>query len=205
MKKRFYALCMIAAIVSFLGFVVENIWLAFTQGCINNRSMIFPFLVGYGIAIVLIYLILGTPNHPRLLGKKLALNSELKRILFYLGAVMICISLGEILLGTLVEKVCGFEWWNYTWIPLHITKYTSIPTSFAFGLIITTFMKFCFEPLMTYFEGWNETVLKVTAITLLVIMLGDFVYAAYTMVKEKGTVIRWQIIVNEVLYRRQHP
>ncbi len=205
MKKRFYALCMIAAIVSFLGFVVENIWLAFTQGCINNRSMIFPFLVGYGIAIVLIYLILGTPNHPRLLGKKLALNSELKRILFYLGAVMICVSLGEILLGTLVEKVCGFEWWNYTWIPLHITKYTSIPTSFAFGLIITTFMKFCFEPLMTYFEGWNETVLKVTAITLLVIMLGDFAYAAYTMFKKKGTVIRWQIIVNEMLYRRLHP
>lgn len=205
MKKRFYALCMIAAIVSFLGFVVENIWLAFTQGCINNRSMIFPFLVGYGIAIVLIYLILGTPNHPRLLEKKLALNSELKRILFYLGAVMICVSLGEILLGTLVEKVCGFEWWNYTWIPLHITKYTSIPTSFAFGLIITTFMKFCFEPLMTYFEGWNETVLKVTAITLLVIMLGDFAYAAYTMFKKKGTVIRWQIIVNEMLYRRLHP
>lgn len=205
MKKRFYALCMIAAIVSFLGFVVENIWLAFTQGCINNRSMIFPFLFGYGIAIALIYLILGTPNHPRLLGKKLALNSELKRILFYLGAVMICVSLGEILLGTLVEKVCGFEWWNYTRIPLHITKYTSIPTSLAFGLIITTFMKFFFEPLMTYFEGWNETVLKVTAITLLVIMLGDFVYAAYTMFKKKGTVIRWQIIVNEMLYRRLHP
>lgn len=205
MKKRFYALCMIAAIVSFLGFVVENIWLAFTQGCINNRSMIFPFLVGHGIAIVLIYLILGTPNHPRLLGKKLALNSELKRILFYLGAVMICVSLGEILLGTLVEKVCGFEWWNYTRIPLHITKYTSIPTSLAFGLIITTFMKFFFEPLMTYFEGWNETALKVAAITLLVIMLGDFVYAAYTMFKKKGTVIRWQIIVNEMLYRRLHP
>lgn len=205
MKKRFYALCMIAAIVSFLGFVVENIWLAFTQGCINNRSMIFPFLFGYGIAIVLIYLILGTPNHPRLLGKKLALNSELKRILFYLGAVMVCVSLGEILLGTLVEKVCGFEWWNYTRIPLHITKYTSIPTSLAFGLIITTFMKFFFEPLMTYFEGWNETVLKVTAITLLVIMLGDFAYAAYTMFKKKGTVIRWQIIVNEMLYRRLHP
>lgn len=192
MKKRCYALCMIVAIVSFLGFLVENIWCALTKGYVDNRSMFFPFLIGYGIAIILIYLIFGTPDHLRFLGYRFAIDSKMARILIYLGGVMICVSIGEILLGTLVEQVCGFQWWNYSKIPLHITQYTSIPTSFAFGAMITVFMNFCFEPLIAFFESWNDMVLKVTAITLMAIMVGDFLYAAYKMFQTKGTLIRWR-------------
>lgn len=202
MKKRCYALCMIVAVVSFLGFVVENIFMAVTAGCIDNRSMYFPFLIGYGIAILLIYLMLGTPDDLCILGHKLAIDSKIKRILIYLGGVMICVSLGEILVGMLVEKFCGFEWWNYTEIPLHITKYTSVPTSLAFGSLITTFMNFFFEPLMNYFMSWNDTVLRVTAIAFMVIMIVDFLYAAYQMFKTKWVLIRWRIIINEALFEK---
>ncbi len=202
MKKRRYALCMIIAVVSFLGFVVENLWGAITKGCIDNRSMYFPFLIGYGIAIVLIYLILGTPDELRFLGNKCTIESKWKRVLLYLGGVMVCISLGEILLGTLVEQVCEFQWWNYSKIPLHITQYTSVPTSFAFGTLITTFMNFFFEPLLSFFEGWNDTTLRVVATILMVIMIGDFCYAAYKMYKTKGTLIRWKILVGKRLISR---
>lgn len=199
---KFWALCMIVAVISFLGFVVENIWLAMTQGCMNNRSMTFPFLFGYGIAIILIYLILGTPKNLCVLGRKMESESRMKRILIYLGGVMICVSLGEILLGTLVEKVCDFVWWDYTNLPLNITKYTTIPTSFAFSSLITTFMNFFFEPLFDFFAGWNYTILKVTALTLMIIMVADFLYAAYQMFITQGTVIRWEIIINRWLYKK---
>ncbi|MBQ8626948.1 MAG: putative ABC transporter permease [Agathobacter sp.] len=197
MKKRTYALCMIVAIVSFLGFLVENIWCAFTKGYIDNRSMFFPFLIGYGIAIILIYLILGTPDDLRFFTHRFSIDSKIKRILIYLGGVMICVSIGEILLGTLVEHVCGFHWWNYNNIPLHITQYTSVPTSLAFGALITTFMKFFFEPLISFFEGWNDTVLKITATILMAMMIGDFLYAAYKMVKTQGTLIRWRLFLKK--------
>lgn len=193
MKKRTYALCMIVAIVSFLGFLVENIWCAFTKGYVDNRSMFFPFLIGYGIAIILIYLILGTPEELRFLNHHVHIESKMVRILLYLIGVMLCVSIGEILLGKLVEHVCGFQWWNYSKLPLHITQYTSIPTSFAFGALITTFMNFFFDPLIAFFERWNDTVLKVTATVLMVIMIGDFLYAAYKMVKTQGTLIRWRL------------
>ena len=39
MKYTYYQLGIMAAVVSFLGFVVENIWLAMTKGYINNRNM----------------------------------------------------------------------------------------------------------------------------------------------------------------------
>lgn len=201
-KVKIWALCMIAAVVSFLGFVVENLWMAVTQGCMNNRSMLFPFLLGYGIAILLIYLILGTPRELCILGKKIEVDGKMKRILIYLAGVMICVSLGEILLGTFVEKVCGFIWWDYTRLPLHITRYTSIPTSFGFGSLITLFMNFFFDPLLHFFESWNETALKYTALTLVVIMTGDFLYAAYRMFVTHGTVIRWEILINSRIHRK---
>ena len=51
------ALGMIVSVVSFLGFVVENIWLAAIKGYMDNRGMRFPFLIGYGVAVLTIYMI----------------------------------------------------------------------------------------------------------------------------------------------------
>ena len=149
------------------------------------------------IAIILIYLILGTPEELRFLKHRVHIESKMVRIVLYLIGVMLCVSIGEILLGKLVEHVCGFQWWNYSKLPLHITQYTSIPTSFAFGALITTFMNFFFEPLIAFFEGWNDTVLKVTATILMVIMVGDFLYAAYKMIKTQGPLIRWRLFLKK--------
>lgn len=32
--------------------------------------------------------------------------------------LVLCISIGEIVFGTAVEKLCGFQWWNYSRIPV---------------------------------------------------------------------------------------
>lgn len=42
--QKIYALCMIMVIISFLGFVVENIWIAGTKGFMDNRGIFLPFL-----------------------------------------------------------------------------------------------------------------------------------------------------------------
>lgn len=113
MKYEIYALGILVAVISFLGFVVENIWLAMTKGYINNRNMNAPFLLGYGLLIVVFYLILGTPNRmvlPLSLQKKLRKRG--KYILYFFCALLaVCIC--EIVLGGVVEKLCGIEYWNY--------------------------------------------------------------------------------------------
>ena len=58
------------------------------------------------------------------------------------------VSIGEILLGFFVEKTGHFYYWNYSSIPLHFTKYTSVPTSLGFALIITLFMNYAYVPLL---------------------------------------------------------
>jgi len=62
MKYTTAAYLLTVTIISFLGYCVENIWLAVTQQYINNRNMYLPFLLGYGLTVVGIYLIFGTPK-----------------------------------------------------------------------------------------------------------------------------------------------
>ena len=196
-------LCMIAAVISFLGFVVENVWLAATKGYMDNRSMCFPFLVGYGIAVILIYFIFGLPKKIWFFGKTLFIQSKLVKILIYFLGVMLCICIGEILLGKLVEKVCHFCWWNYSALPMHITQYTSIPTSSMFSSMITLFMAAFFEPLYNFFMSWNEATLSIVAITLGLLMLGDFAYNGFKMYKNRGMTLRWRIdMTDSWLYKK---
>lgn len=177
-SAEIFALCLIVTVVSFLGFVVENVWLALTKGFIDNRNMMLPFLLGYGIAIVLIYLMFGTPTQLRLFGCNIAIKNQYAKTLIYYFIVILCVSVGEIALGTLVEKAYGIIWWDYTRLPMHITKYTSVPTSMAFSLGITTFMKEFFTPLMNRFLEMDIVNLKFWAITFMTLLGVDFIVNA---------------------------
>lgn len=200
-----FALCMVVGVVSFLGFAVENIWLAVTKGYMDNRNMIFPFLIGYGIAIMLLYLILGTPHKLWLFGRIIRIEKRMTKVIFYFTGSMLCVSMGEVLLGKFVEKVCHFYWWDYSKLPFHITRYTSLPTSAMFSCLITLFMDKVFLPLFYCFQKWDYTILRNTAIVLVAIMVGDFVYNAYMMYREKAQITRWKIDTTESwLYRKIH-
>ncbi len=200
-----FALCLIITIVSFLGFVVENVWLAATKGFMDNRNMCLPFLLGYGLAMVAIYLMFGTPAAPRLFKKKLQIESAFLRALVYLLIVMACVSLGEVVLGTTVEKTCGIIWWDYSRLPLHITRYTSVPTSIGFALLITIFMRYFFEPLYKFFVEMDYKDLRVTACGFMTLMVVDFVHSAVRTYKERSLLQIWRIdTTNTRAYKYLH-
>lgn len=202
---EFFALCMIVTVISFLGFIVENIWLTATKGYIDNRSMCLPFLIGYGLAILAIYLLFGTPAELVFLGKKLKIKSTFAKLLIYFFAVMVCVSVGEIILGTIVEKTCHFCWWDYTRLPFHITRYTSIPTSMAFSFLITTFMRHFFNPLMDFFLRMEPDKLQILSLTFMTLMTVDFLYNAVRIFKKKELNHLWKIDTrNSLGYRLIH-
>ncbi|MGN1160007.1 MAG: putative ABC transporter permease [Lachnospiraceae bacterium] len=205
-KVELLALGMVIAVVSFLGFAVENLWLSLTKGYMDNRNMCFPFLIGYGLAVVAIYLLFGTPQNLLLCGRKLALRSQIGRKIIYVLLVMGCICIGEILLGTFVEKTCHFYWWDYSKLPLHITRYTTIPTSLGFSLMIAIFMDHAFEPLFKSFQTWNYETLRFTVSLLMAAMVWDFTYNAYRMYRDKRMITRWRVDTTRTKgYRLLHP
>lgn len=192
-KENIWALCMTAVVVSQIGFVVENLWLCITKGYMDNRNMCLPFLIGYGIAMIGVLLLLGTPQRPCFLGRELTVSSRRMRLLLYFLGAMVCICVGEIVLGKMVEHTCHFYWWDYSWIPLHITRYTPIPTSTLYSCAVTFFMDCVLEPLYMYFAGWDVGLLRIVSVVLILILAADFLYNAVLMYKKKGMVQRWRI------------
>lgn len=186
------SLIIMVAIISFLGYILENIWLAVTKGFIDNRNMHFPFLLGYGLLVVGIYLLIGTPQTIKSPKFIVPANSGPNKISLYFLISMVIISIGEVILGFTVEKFFGFEYWNYTDLPLHITKYTSIPTSIGFSFLLTFFMDKCFEPLLDLIDRIPLGTAKVIGILLGIIMVADFLISFKNMYVSHSLNVKWK-------------
>ncbi len=191
--NKLTALFLIIAIVSFLGFCVENIWLSITKGYMDNRNMRLPFLIGYGLAMVAIFGIFGTPQSPRFFHIPIAIQNTYLRTACYFCIACLCVMVREIALGTVVEKATGIVWWNYSRLPLHITKYTSIPTTLAFGTLITTFMGCFFSPLYAAFSHSDSKALMAVAFVLMALMVLDLIMSAIGMFKTGQLLKLWKI------------
>lgn len=107
MKYNIFVLGIMVAVISFLGFIVENVWLAITKGYINNRNMNAPFLLGYGLLVLFLFFVLGTPDNPArwMLLKKTQSRRIQYLVYFICSFVAVCI--GEIILGTVDYVLYG--------------------------------------------------------------------------------------------------
>lgn len=170
MKKNSIKTDMIMiVIISFIGYWFEDLWMLIRHGVLDNRNMYLPFLIGYGLAVVGIYYVIGTP-------KKILNRYELKtplNLIVYALIMMFIVSIGEVILGTTVENVLGYKYWDYSTIPLHITKYTSIPTSIGFGIVITLFMNYIYEPLRKKIDKVSYRIPMVVFIVLIIVFIID--------------------------------
>lgn len=174
-------------IVSFIGYCFEDIWMMVRHGVLDNRNMYLPFLLGYGVFIIALYYIFGTPNK---LFNKIELKRPVSTIIYYLLCVIL-VSIGELLLGLFVEKTGGFSYWDYSSIPLHITKYTSIPTSLGFAAIITVFMDFVFLPLRDKISKVVDKIPMILVILIAIILVVDFTASFKNMYTNDGKNTLW--------------
>ena len=161
--------------------------------------MIFPFLLGYGLSIFAFYSLFGTPVEPLYFKEKIHFKTQWGSTLYCFLIAFLGVSIGEILVGYATEWLCGIIWWNYTAIPLHLTRYTSVPTSLGFALLITIFMKYCFTPLMNAFSKIHPKVLSSVAVALIIILSIDTLNSAIYMFRMNNTLHLWRIEVKEIL------
>ena len=183
---------MMITIMSFLGFCIEDTWMLVRYSYIDNRNMYLPFLLGYGLLMNGLYYVVGTPDnifggssHP--LKYEYPLNC-----IVYFFICMAVVSVGEIILGTFVEKTGGFEYWNYSAIPLHITKYTSVPTSAGFALIMTLFMHYMYVPLRASVHKAAAGIPTPYIIMLAAVLFIDFFSSFTNMYQNHGSNSLWK-------------
>ena len=176
-------------IISFLGFILEEIWIMFRYSTLDNRNMFFPFLLGYGLFIVVLYYVVGVP-------KKIFNKYKFDKPVNFLVYMLICfvlVSVGEIALGLFVEKTGHFYYWNYSSIPLHFTKYTSVPTSLGFALIITLFMNYAYTPLLKKIRKNDKKISIIFILVIIGILVLDFNFSFKRMYENHGKNDLWKI------------
>ena len=190
-RERVFPICYMIVAVSFFGFVLENLWLLVTRGVMDNRNMRVPFLLGYGLGVAALYLVFGTPRNIRVM-RGGALPLGVAYLMYFLFST-VAVTASELVLGLSVERLLGFVYWDYTRIPLNITKYSSLPTSIGFGILITFFMDRCFEPMIARFSRMEGRRSLVVSLVLLTLLTADMLWGYYTMYRLGGLNILWQI------------
>ena len=185
--------CWLICGVSLLGFIVENIWNIATSGQIDNRNMNLPFILGYGLAILGIYLFFGTPEDDNGILKFINTDNIILQYLRYSAVVTLFICINEIVIGEAVEHLSEIHYWDFSDVPLHITPYTSILTASGYSIIITLFMSFCFDKIMSWLAHFNGRGYQITGIILIILLLIDFTVSFETMITENTYNLLWSI------------
>lgn len=180
-----------------LGFWVENLFRLATKGILDSRHQFFPFLFAYGLAIFVLYAIFGTPQRMRFFGVRLfaaqTKANAARRALVYFLLLFFSIFFGEMGFGLLCERVSGVHFWDYSDIPLHVTRYTSVPTCLLFSAGILLLMRFVFEPLMRQLSRIPLSAARPISIVLCTLIFADFLVMSVCLYAFKMLPEYWSI------------
>lgn len=193
-KKQLIALSTVVLFISFLGYILECSYLGIRHHFMDNRGMVFPFLIGYGLSFAFVYVLLGLPSDPYFLCRPYK-SKKYANLRYYLSLILI-ISVGEYMVGYTVQKLTGLMWWDYTHIPLHFGHFTSIPTSAGFALVAFLVMKYAFSPICNVAYKLYDKNRHHIIIILMVLITIDFLFSAYYLFTHGHTFQLWHANVD---------
>ena len=185
--------CWMIILISFVGFLVENIWNVLTSGQIDNRNMHLPFILGYGLAILGVYLLFGLPTDNKGLISLTNSSNTIFQYTTYVLLVTVFICISEIIIGYGVQYFSGVYYWDFSDVPLHITRYTSILTSVAYSITITLFMNYLFDSIMTWFSRFDDKAYKYVGIILIILLTIDLLVSFGAMIANNNHNLIWCI------------
>lgn len=136
---QFVHLYFIGIIVALIGWLAENSARAVTQGIIDSRFHVLPFISPYALIPFAFEIGLGDPNSLRFFGHKLFKKETTKTKIFSNIFSFLFISFlvffGELAVGNLTELFTGVKLWNYSNMPLHVTQYAGLIPSLGYGVM----------------------------------------------------------------------
>lgn len=93
----------------------------------------------------------------------------------YFAVIFVFILGGEIAVGTIYEEFAGVILWDYSNIPTHITRYTSIITTLLYGGGVYLLMAFAFKPMMRLIMKMGTKAATIVDCTLGIAIVLDFI------------------------------
>lgn len=135
-----------------LGWIAENTVKIISQGMLDCRFHLLPFISPYALIPFAFQILLGDPDNLAVFGHKLFKNESVKSkiasnvicLLLICGAVFV----GELAIGSMWEALFGVQLWNYSNLPLQINQYAGLFPALGYGGGAYLIFKFIFKPLL---------------------------------------------------------
>ncbi len=187
----------IMIIFAFIGWFAENCIRMVSRHTFDSRHQLLPFLFAYAIAVFAVYLALGTPQKMRIFNKRIftkdtVANKILSHLTYFL-VLSTFVFFGEMVVGTFYESVTGVVLWDYSETPLHVTKYTGLPSALGFGGGMYLIMAFLFKPLMNWISKMSWKSAATLDIVLGSLIVIDFFIMVITVFATGAAPEYWSI------------
>lgn len=134
----YYEICMYFLLYSFLGWVIEVIYHAVTQGKIVNRGFLNgPVCPVYGFGMLVVFMLGNAVSS----GTNAASGaSQLSPLLLFLFGMLLATGV-ELAAGWLLDRLFHTRWWDYSDKPLNLHGYICLEFSIIWGLAIVAVVK----------------------------------------------------------------
>ncbi len=141
-------LILFGGIVAIFGWITENLIRLVKAGFIDSRFHVLPMIPAYGLIVFAFHIILRDANdvhifRKRLFNKKSNANKFASNMISYI-IIALAVFLGELIVGNLWYALFGVMLWDYSALPLNVTRFTSIVSTLLFATIAFLFFKFAF-------------------------------------------------------------
>ncbi len=162
---------LIFLMVSCLGWIMETLACAIQFGQYLDRGFLhLPFCTIYGVCILAIDLLMGTPGEGGIL-LRWCQKRGLRYVLYTLLAMLIPTA-AELVTGVTFEKVFGVRLWDYTWHRFDYLGYVSLEMALVWGVGVWAIMGLVYprlEKLVARIPArWAKTVTTVTLLAIAV-------------------------------------
>ncbi len=183
-------------IYSLIGWMIEVVFHAVTQGKIVNRGFLNgPICPVYGSGVLMVLIVLFLIGS--ILGIKTSVEVSHPMILFAIGIVFA--SLIEFLAGFILDKLFHARWWDYSDRKFNINGYICLEFSIIWGLAIAFVLRVIQPGIENIIDMIPHMLGDILLIIIYMIFVADIVITVLTVLKMNKQLERMEDIQKSIL------
>lgn len=171
-KANLSTLVLAGIIMSHVGWLYEVCLFIIMYGGYRDRGFLtLPLCPIYGITLIVIYILLGTPKSGGKLLSRFPTGGG--RVVVYFLLASLIPALSEFIGGEVMERVSGRILWSYEYYRYAVGKYACLEIALLWGILILTVMCF-FDKLIALLNRIPRDIAKRLSISLFSLGAFDF-------------------------------
>ena len=168
---HFYKLIWMLLITSFMGDIIETVYVFLTAHVLMRRSSLVlgPFSIVWGLGAVILTLVLSKVKKQN--------NLSIFIAGFFFGGAF------EYLCSVFTEVFFGMKFWDYSHMPFNIDGRTNLLFMIFWGIVSVLWFHYAYPPISRFIEKIPPILGSVLAIAIAIFFLSDSMVTAMVMVR----------------------